>query len=101
MVKTSPKVRLQLSNSHQLYTVLQRLELDTMTTLDQQTKTNGTLSRRVSNVRILEIKLNAICNLENSNVALARGWGQMQNIDNSKNKIYYFVELHFYTFLSL
>ena len=89
-------VRLQLSNSHQLYTVLQRLELDTMTTLDQQTKTNGTLSRRVSNVRILEIKLNAICNLENSNVALARGWGQMQNIDNSKNKIYYFVELHLY-----
>ena len=81
IVKNSTKVRLQLSNSHQLYTVLQRLELDTMTTLDQQTKTNGTLSRRVSNVRILEIKLNAICNLENSNVA--RGRGQMENIDNT------------------
>ena len=81
IVKNSPKVRLQLSNSHQLYTVLQRLELDTMTTLDQQTKTNGTLSRRVSNVRILEIKLNAICIWKNSNVA--RGRGQMQNIDNT------------------
>ena len=81
IVKTSPKVRLQLSNSHQLDTVLQRLELDTMTTLDQQTKTNGTLSRRVSNVRILEIKLNAIYNLENSNVARERG--QMENIDNT------------------
>ena len=71
IVKNSPKVRLQHSNPHQLYPVLQRLELDTMTTLDQQTKTNGTLSRRVSNVRIL--KPNAICNLENSNVARGRG----------------------------
>ena len=46
-----------------------------MTTLDQQTKTNGTLSRRVSNVRILGIKLDAICNLEISNIMYRKGKG--------------------------